>query len=66
MDQTLLKDKEESQDIIDLRDKSPEEVVNIYNDIAVRNEYLRELWEQTGDYDTAVKVYKETNEKSDK
>ena len=66
MDQTLLKDKEESQDVIDLRDKSPEEVVNIYNDIAIRNEYLRELWEQTGDYDTAVKVYKKTNEKSDK
>ena len=63
---TPEEEKQEKELVNDLRGKTPEEVIDIYSDIALKSEYLKAIWSQTGDYDTAMEVYKNTNGKSGK
>ena len=44
--------------IIDLRDKSAEDIVDTYNKIANESKIVDEIWNETGDLDEALEVYK--------
>ena len=44
--------------INNLKNKTPEEVVNVYKEIALKNEILKEIWNNTDNYEQAEEVYK--------
>lgn len=44
--------------IIDLRDKSAEDIVDTYNKIANESKIVDEIWNEAGDLDEALEVYK--------
>ena len=45
--------------IYNLKDKTPEEVINAYKKIALKSQVLKEIWNKTGNYKEAMALYEE-------
>ena len=43
--------------IYNLKDKTPEEVINSYMKIALKSQLINEMWKKTGNYEDAMKLY---------
>ncbi len=53
--------------IYNLKDKTPEEVISSYKKIALKSKILKEMWNKTGNYEDAMKLYQVyLKEKEDK
>lgn len=44
--------------VIDLRDRSSEDIVDTYNKIANESKIIDEIWNKTGNLDDALEIYK--------
>ena len=41
-----------------LKNKTPEEVINTYKKISLKNKIIKEIWNNTDNYEQAEEVYK--------
>ena len=43
--------------VINLKGLSKEEIINVYKKIALKDQFLYEVWKMTGDYKSALELY---------
>lgn len=46
-----------TEKVYNIKGLSKEEVINIYKKIALKDQFLNEVWKMTGDYKSALELY---------